>query len=445
MHAVLAHVKWFSEYDFHDKPAGLAEVLTPSFWAMAGLSLGVIALLVLIEKPISQSVWAGRLDSWFSQFRHTATTIMRVGVFATLLWAWQMGVLFAPDLTVWAPWVGWAQFVVALLMLLPVTVPLGGAALIGLYAAGVGNFGFFHMLDYLLFIGVGYYLIVTRLNSAKLRESGLPVMYATVGFCLAWLAAEKLVYPQWSLYLLAGHPELTFGIDHRFFLVASAFIELSLGYLLIICLFERTWAIIITCTFFSTSMVFGKTEVIGHTILHAALLVFLVQGAGERYTAPIRLVRQTPARLAVALVGFAALLAVILIPYSAAAKHNHRAATADSTGKHTAVAVDDWERQPALELSVSATDSGGWNLHIRTEHFRFAPEHADGQHVRGEGHAHLYVDGRKAGRIYGNWHYIPPLPAGTHELRVTLNANHHGPYTAQGVPISAELTVEQER
>ena len=49
-------------------------------------------------------------------------------------------------------------------------------------------------------------------------------------------------------------------------------------------------------------------------------------------------------------------------------------------------------------------------------------------HEEGAGHAHLYVDGRQVGRLYGRLHDIASLPPGPHEINVTLNTNDHRPY-----------------
>lgn len=95
---------------------------------------------------------------------------------------------------------------------------------------------------------------------------------------------------------------------------------------------------------------------------------------------------------------------------------------------------------PTLNISVAKDKVGGWNLHIQTTNFRFAPDHASGPHRDGEGHAHLYVNGDKVARIYGPWFHIGSLPKGRNELTVTLNANDHS-HLAVG---DAELSVTQE-
>ena len=38
--------------------------------------------------------------------------------------------------------------------------------------------------------------------------TGIPALYATIGFSLCWVALEKIVYPRWALYLLEQHPQL---------------------------------------------------------------------------------------------------------------------------------------------------------------------------------------------------------------------------------------------
>jgi len=80
---------------------------------------------------------------------------------------------------------------------------------------------------------------------------------------------------------------------------------------------------------------------------------------------------------------------------------------------------------PRVDLVIHKDTMAGRNLEIITENFRFAPEHAGSEHVDGEGHAHLYIDGKKIARVYGPWFHIPEPGPGMHSVRVTLNANSH--------------------
>ena len=94
---------------------------------------------------------------------------------------------------------------------------------------------------------------------------------------------------------------------------------------------------------------------------------------------------------------------------------------------------------PATVPTVSFTltkDSAndGWNLHILTTNFAFTPENENGKPVPNEGHAHLYIDGALS-VVYGPWYHIDSLSPGTHTVTVSLNANDHSIFTANGVKI----------
>ena len=106
------------------------------------------------------------------------------------------------------------------------------------------------------------------------------------------------------------------------------------------------------------------------------------------------------------------------------------------------VVLPEGPKAPKLEISVSADPASGWNLHIRTENFRFAPENASMAHVQGEGHAHVYVNGAKSARQYGAWLHIPELPQGTNVISVTLNSNDHRQLSVGESPLQAEQVVE---
>ena len=48
-----AHVKWFSEFSFSDRPLGFTEIATPTFWALLVLSVVVIVLLTWVGQWVS--------------------------------------------------------------------------------------------------------------------------------------------------------------------------------------------------------------------------------------------------------------------------------------------------------------------------------------------------------------------------------------------------------
>jgi hypothetical protein len=301
---ILAHVKWFADFNWATPPKSISEITTPTFWSMLALSVVTLLVLVALDKRIENLGLVRRLSAWCESKSGSSLLVMRVATFATLLVAWQLGTLFAPELVVNKPWVERLQFLIIVSLFWTPTTTVAGLGLFALWIYGVQRFGMFHMLDYVNVIGVAYFLTVRPLTNARLRATALPVLYATVGFSLMWLGCEKLVYPQWVSYLLKQNPVLTLGLDIDFFRVASAFIELGLGFLLIIGLLGRSLSIIITLTFFCTTIVFGKVEIIGHTLIHAALIVFLFEGPGHTFRPPAYFHRTVPMRMAFAGVNF---------------------------------------------------------------------------------------------------------------------------------------------
>ena len=115
-------------------------------------------------------------------------------------------------------------------------------------------------------------------------------------------------------------------------------------------------------------------------------------------------------------------------------------------GEVVEIPVDAGVAVPTIEIEVIPDRMAGWNLHIATTDFLWGPEHASGPIHMGEGHAHLYIDGKKIGRIYGPWTHIPAdlMGPGEHTVEVELNANNHIPYAFQGQKIADRVTVTVE-
>lgn len=102
------------------------------------------------------------------------------------------------------------------------------------------------------------------------------------------------------------------------------------------------------------------------------------------------------------------------------------------------------EEAPTVELSVTEDSKGGWNVHLNTTKFTFAPDHVNGEEVLGEGHAHLYVGDELIARLYGpDFHYRGEFD-GTKTFRVTLNTNMHSEYAVDGVSVESSVDVTHD-
>lgn len=440
-----AHVKWFTEGTYSDKPLGLAEITTPLFWQLAALTVLVIGLGVWMDDRLKQWSSYQKVNGWLSAQADKGPLVMRIALAMTLLLSWQADSMLVPNLGIKAVWIGWFQFGLAFLLLFPRTVPFAGLGTIVLYGISMFNFSGFHMLDYLMYVGVGWYLLVSRVKPTMLRKSGLLILYLSIGFSLCWVALEKFVYPEWAYQIMDKH-NLTMGMDNALFLSGAAFVEFGLGYLILICLLERPLAVIITLVFFTTTLVFGKVEIIGHTLLHGCLIVFLLEGSSVVESRLRRYLKSLSARMVFAVLGLIVLFPALAVPYTVLANRKYDSRyLKDAYGsrhEHIPLEVPADMPPPTLELVVEPDPMNGYNLHFKTAHFRFAPENAGRANVAGEGHAHLYLNGTKIARVYANWYHLPQPPEGKYDIEVSLHANQHQMLTLGGEPIRDAETIE---
>ena len=104
------------------------------------------------------------------------------------------------------------------------------------------------------------------------------------------------------------------------------------------------------------------------------------------------------------------------------------------------------ETAPNATLDIQKDPTGGFNVQVVTTNFVWRPEMASMQHVPGEGHAHVYLDGRKIMRIYNEWFHLNTYQfstrAGEQLLSIEFVGNDHAPYTIQGLPLGAEQIVD---
>ena len=100
---------------------------------------------------------------------------------------------------------------------------------------------------------------------------------------------------------------------------------------------------------------------------------------------------------------------------------------------------------PAVDLQVIPLADGSFNLRVSTRNFVFTPQLVDMAGVPGEGHAHLYIDGVKVARLYGEWYHLPALLEDAETVSVTLYANDHRAFAVDGEPVSASVTVSNLR
>ena len=122
---------------------------------------------------------------------------------------------------------------------------------------------------------------------------------------------------------------------------------------------------------------------------------------------------------------------------------HHTSATSAAAHEHDEHQTWDGADTPSIALRVLKDHVKGWNVFIDTTGFTYAPENASTSHVPGEGHAHIYVDGVKLGRVYNSAYYLGALDVGPHTIKVTLNSNNHLDYLFNGEPLEASFEIQQ--
>jgi hypothetical protein len=110
--------------------------------------------------------------------------------------------------------------------------------------------------------------------------------------------------------------------------------------------------------------------------------------------------------------------------------------------EHKTMEIPEGQPVPSVDLVVYPDTMKGWNLQVKLTNFKFAPEKINQASTLGEGHAHLYVNGKKITRLYSNWYYLENLEPGRNEIQVALNANTHEAFIYDGKAIADTEIVE---
>ena len=119
----------------------------------------------------------------------------------------------------------------------------------------------------------------------------------------------------------------------------------------------------------------------------------------------------------------------------------HLAAPAMAMDDHGSMGGIEGPQGMGVSIQAVPDSVSGMNVRLTTTNFTFAPQEVGGAHVPGHGHAHIYLDGVKVGRLYGEHYHLGSIAPGEHTLRATLNANTHQEYAVGGVIVEDSITV----
>ncbi|MFE8700062.1 hypothetical protein ACFYKX_05420 [Cytobacillus sp. FJAT-54145] len=123
--------------------------------------------------------------------------------------------------------------------------------------------------------------------------------------------------------------------------------------------------------------------------------------------------------------------------------HYHSTMTDSNHLNHGFVEIPEGTTSPKVDVRVSQDLSGTYYLKVTTYDFTFAPEKVGSMTPSfQEGHAHLYINGEKVNRLYGEYYNIGSLKPGRNVVKVSLHSNNHGALFFKGKPIEKSIVVE---
>ena len=293
--AALAHIKWFEPYDVSARQVPVLDTLSlPAFWAAIALVLAAFLAVTVVENRIAVGrVLTSVLDRLTAPLRMRADRVMLcvIGAFFVALFAVGTTIL-TPELLTGAAWVAWVQLGIALCLFSRRLYKLAALGIAGLWCFALADYDLFHMLDYVaLGLGLAGYLWLASTRDERWRSRRFDVLRWGVALALMWSSMEKFGYPAWFTPLLEKKPYLALGLPFPTFTTMCGVAEFTLAFgLLWSPLIRRLSALGFFALMTGATYPFGRTDLIGHATILAALLLIAagVGGGAERYTVPPR-------------------------------------------------------------------------------------------------------------------------------------------------------------
>lgn len=285
--AAQAHVKWFAKADPAEVPRPLGDVLTePFFVQMLMLSLLAIYAFFVVDRLALRRGVLATLDVRMKRFDGSSILVMRISgavfFFALAAWHYVYGSSFylTPELLTQSGWVPWLHLLLALSALTRRTTPITGVGILWLYGAAVIDYGVYHLIDYMIFLGIGYFFLVSGIARGAWRKSGFIALFATTGLTLTWAAIEKFAYPQWTFPLLAAKPGMLMGMQPMSYMILAGFVEFNISFVLLSAasMVGRLVAFGLQSVFVLAIFEFGMIDAIGHLMIIAILFVLFFRG-----------------------------------------------------------------------------------------------------------------------------------------------------------------------
>lgn len=281
--AALAHAKWFADYDMVGQPRAIGSLLEDSdFAAMGMLAVAVTLLVTVIDRLLSRAPAvrerARTVGTWAEEH---GPLLLRWGtalaLASTAILFRDRPVFLTPELAADGTWVVALQLAAAAVLLQRSAAWYGALGIAVLYVFAVQRFGWLHLADYPIFVGLAIAVVLSGHPDRSVRKRWVDVLRVATGITFLWGGIEKFAYPQWSYPILAAHPELLMGFDAHFWMMAAGWIECAAAMAILLLRFGAQIAAALLFTVCVSAVpLFGAIDAIGHAPFLLALALVAI-------------------------------------------------------------------------------------------------------------------------------------------------------------------------
>lgn len=242
--------------------------------------------------------------------------------------------------------------------------------------------------------------------------------------------------------------------DPKAFAVAVAVVSTALAVCLIFGIFRKTtaWVGIIFSALIWTTTGCGGPYMSGSTDIGSSIIYIFVFGAlliglspSSKTDEKISTIPENKKDVYIKVLSLAViiLLAALVTPYFIA--RNETAPDASSMSPDMMQKTFDVPMGvsvPTISWTLTKDTLDGYDLYASTTNFTFTPQLINQAPIVDQGHIHLYIDGVLY-VVFSNWYHIDSadLPPGKHTITVSLNANDHSVFWANGNDIEETQTI----
>lgn len=288
-----SHSKWFSDWEQHPSVVSRDVLLSTGWLATLALAIFAVYLSFFLWHRLAVGIGFDSLENRLHRIpQESHYQILALAIIASIALCWQQQVTLAPELAHQSPWLNGAQMAALVMGVMPGFRLLLPILILSLYAGSCFYFGPFHMIDYLHCLGIALCLWCWRPGATE--ESilrGRRLLARFTGLSLCWLGLEKIILPQWSLEVIANRPWLTMGLPEDFFIQAAGLTEFTIGFFIMLGLWVRVSALVLSVLMVFTATIFGEREILGHLPIHAILILLILTPTTDSHHPPVTSVR----------------------------------------------------------------------------------------------------------------------------------------------------------